>query len=143
MIKIQNLVEEAEKVARKAHEGQFRKDGVTPYITHPEAVANALASDGYNDECIAVAWLHDVVEDTKVTLQDLRDIGFPYEIVNAVDCLTRRPGQNIMYYLGIIRRTYLAITVKLYDIHHNMSCFKKQEGSLWDKYQLCLWYLKR
>jgi hypothetical protein len=56
----------AEQIARKAHVNQFRRDGVTPYITHPEAVVKKLGTE--SDDVLAVAWLHDVLEDTCVTV---------------------------------------------------------------------------
>lgn len=68
-----NLIERAVAIAMKAHEGQTRADGVTPYVTHPIAVAlNVARLDGVQEEHIAAALLHDVLEDTDVTEETLR-----------------------------------------------------------------------
>lgn len=57
-----DLVTLASSIARKSHDGQFRRNGTTPYITHPEAVARSL--EGEHPNVIAAAWLHDTLEDT-------------------------------------------------------------------------------
>ena len=69
------MIARAYDVAERAHEGQLRKSG-EPYITHPLAVAAILAGLSLDDVTIAAALLHDAVEDTGVTLDDLeRDFG--------------------------------------------------------------------
>jgi len=72
------------EIAYEAHEGQTRWSG-EPYITHPEAVAAAVITE---DEKI-VAWLHDVVEDTNVTLEDLMGEGFSGDVIDGVDAMTK------------------------------------------------------
>ncbi|MBM4574952.1 HD domain-containing protein [Rhodococcus hoagii] len=104
----------AQTIARAAHHGQTDKAGV-PYIHHPERVAAAVAD---NDTAVAVAWLHDVVEDTTVTLSDLEALFSP-EIVDAVDAVTRRPGETPDTYYQRVRQNALAVTVKLADIADN------------------------
>ncbi|MDF2572046.1 MAG: hypothetical protein K0R55_3650 [Sporomusa sp.] len=74
-------------LATKAHAGQVDKAG-KPYLLHPIAVADMLKAE---EEKI-VALLHDVVEDTSLTLIDLRNEGFPDRIVEAVDAITKRSG---------------------------------------------------
>ena len=59
-----NIIDIAKEIATNAHKGLFRRDGITPYITHPEAVAASL--EGEHPDVIATAWLHDVLEDTDV-----------------------------------------------------------------------------
>lgn len=106
-------------VATIAHAGQFRRDGITPYITHPEAVANLLE----NNELKCVAWLHDVLEDTKVTSKDLVSVGISQPIVKAVLCLTNRLLDNYLTYIRYIKNERPdLILVKLADIQHNLSC---------------------
>lgn len=107
----------ARAIATKAHDGQFRRDGVTPYITHPEAVASRLA----DDEAKAVAWLHDILEDTKLTAGDLAQIGFGGEIIKAVVALTKDGSTSYEAYLHGVRRNHLARRVKIADILHNIS----------------------
>lgn len=115
-----NLVDLAEKVARKAHEGQFRRDGVTPYITHSEAVAKSL--EGESEQVIATAWLHDVLEDTEVTDLELAKIGFPAHVIACVSELSRSGGIS---YKAFIRHIALCCEdtrkVKIADILHNLS----------------------
>lgn len=66
-----DLIDTARELARRAHQGQTRKDGVTPYIEHPLAVAATLSGYGYDDETVAAGLLHDVIEDTDVDAADL------------------------------------------------------------------------
>lgn len=56
-------IETAEKIARELHEGQFRADGVTPYIEHPKAVAELVKEYGGSEKSVCVAWLHDIMEE--------------------------------------------------------------------------------
>lgn len=83
----------AAAVARTAHAGQTDKAG-QPYLAHPARVAAAVAHTGADAEVQAAAWLHDVVEDTSVTLDDLTAMGFSRRVVDAVDALTRREHES-------------------------------------------------
>lgn len=56
-------IETAEKIARQLHEGQFRADGVTPYIEHPKVVADLVKEYGGSEKSVCVAWLHDIMEE--------------------------------------------------------------------------------
>lgn len=111
--------EKAEKLARTAHRKQFRRDGVTPYIVHPERVAKRLR--GASDFVLAAAWLHDVVEDTDLTIEEISQQGFPVEITAAVDLLTKRTGQSRDDYLNAVRGNEIARKVKIADIIDNLS----------------------
>ncbi|NRD80225.1 bifunctional (p)ppGpp synthetase/guanosine-3',5'-bis(diphosphate) 3'-pyrophosphohydrolase [Bacillus sp. BRMEA1] len=66
------MIEKALEFAAKAHEGQVRKTNNTPMITHPIQVAEILKANGFADEVVAAGYLHDTVEDTDVTLEDIR-----------------------------------------------------------------------
>lgn len=66
------LLERAMLLALRAHEGQMRKDAPMPYIVHPVEVALILARQGFSDTVLAAALVHDVVEDTTVSLADVR-----------------------------------------------------------------------
>jgi (p)ppGpp synthase/HD superfamily hydrolase len=66
------MVEKALHIASKAHEGQYRKLTEIPYITHPVAVGMLLMKAGYPDNVVAAGILHDTVEDTSLTLEDLK-----------------------------------------------------------------------
>lgn len=109
-----SITQAAQRIATVAHTGQVDKAG-RPYITHPARVAARVAGD---DHAVAVAWLHDVVEDTTVTLTDLGE-QFPAEVVAAVDALTRRDGEEPAEYYARVRRIPLALTVKLADLADN------------------------
>jgi (p)ppGpp synthase/HD superfamily hydrolase len=115
----------AEHIARKAHAEQLRRDGVTPYITHPEAVARRLF--GESDEVIATAWLHDVLEDTSVTAEILRTSGIPAQVVNAVVRLTKSSEHSYEFYLAGVRENEIARKVKVADMLHNLSDAPTQE----------------
>jgi len=110
-------LETAIQLAKKAHAGQKDKAG-KPYFSHLERVA---ASVHGNDEKI-VAYLHDILEDTPTTEEDLRDIGFSEKIVNAVKILTKHTA-NISFpdpYFNKVKSNPLARKVKLADLSDNM-----------------------
>ncbi|HET0955135.1 TPA: GTP pyrophosphokinase [Streptococcus pneumoniae] len=112
----------AHEVAKKAHFGQIDRAGID-YIKHPEIVASFVATD----EEKAVAYLHDVIEDTSLTLLDLKKEGFSKNIkegfskniIEAVDILTKKKGQDYQSYLNLVKKNELARVVKLADLRHN------------------------
>lgn len=109
---------DADRLAEHAHRGQVDKAG-RPYINHPRAVAAMLLVDGHGVHAAMAGMLHDIVEDTFVTLADLRAAGYPAEVIDAVDSVTRRPGET---YMDMIRRAAahpLGRLVKLADNRHN------------------------
>ncbi len=107
------LTYKAMHIAYNAHHGQLDKSGA-PYIFHPIHLAEQM-----DDEisCCA-ALLHDVVEDTEVTLEDLRK-DFPEEVVEAVRLLTHIKGVPDAEYLTAIKANPIALKVKLADNAHN------------------------
>ncbi|MFL6125320.1 phosphohydrolase [Actinophytocola sp.] len=109
-------LDEAIQVARRAHEGQLDKSG-RPYIGHPLRVMGALR--GEHERMTAV--LHDVVEDTAVTLADLTELGCPPEVVAAVAAISKRPGEDQATYLARVSANPIARAVKRADIADNMS----------------------
>lgn len=100
--------------AKKAHFGQTDRAGID-YIKHPETVASFVTTD----EEKAVAYLHDVIEDTTLTLLDLKKEGFSKNIIEAVDILTKKKGQDYQSYLNLVKTNELARVVKLADLRHN------------------------
>ena len=139
----------AMEIAAKAHEGQFRWDGKTPYISHPAAIALAIGKP-YQDtgmtqlvkDMVAAAWLHDVVEDTPLTIADLRVAGISETVLSAVELLTKRDGEDYLTYLLRLKSDPIALKVKVEDIKHNMSTLdKKKKKSMYEKYQLALYIL--
>lgn len=106
----------ATMLASVAHRGQVDKAG-KPYIDHVRAVAEALEPHG--ELAMTAGWLHDVVEDTDYTLDDLRRFDMPAAVVSAVDSVTRREGET---YMDMIRRAAadpLGRLVKLADNANN------------------------
>ena len=103
----------AMQIAYDAHHGQLDTSG-TPYIFHPMHVAEQM-TDEYST-CVAL--LHDVVEDTNLTLEQLQP-EFPAEIIDALQLLTHAPNTPYLDYLQPIRNNPIALKVKLADIAHN------------------------
>ena len=103
-------------VATRAHKGQVRKDG-TDYISHPVRVA--VRCDTKEQKIVAL--LHDVVEDTDMTLDELRELGFDRHIIEAVDAMTKRPGEVYLdEFIPRCKADPIARVVKLADIDDNM-----------------------
>ncbi len=103
-------------IAANAHQGQKTRYGETA-ILHPLRIMMSMITE---DEKIT-AILHDVIEDSDWTLDDLRNEGFSAEIVEAVDCLTKREGEDYMDYIDRTKRTSLSQTVKIGDLEDNMN----------------------
>lgn len=98
----------------KAHDGAVDKVGV-PYVFHPLAVAEQM--DDENSTILAL--LHDVVEDTEYTYQDILKLGVPLEVVEALRLLTHEREEDYFDYIKRIKTNSLATKVKLGDIKHN------------------------
>lgn len=112
---IEVWIEKMRNIAHAAHHGQKRNDG-RPYIEHPERVAAAV-----EDRLKPIALGHDLIEDTKVTLKDLKRVGFPSYIIDAIDLLTHRKNEPNLSYWGKIKTNSDAKTVKLVDINDNVN----------------------
>ncbi len=130
------LTKKALLIAEQAHAGQYRNDGVTPYIVHPLAVAENFKDD---EMAICAALLHDVIEDSYITSDDLLKMGIPYIIVRAVVLLTKQKGQPYINYLLNIKDDPIATKVKIKDIEHNIQTVS---GNLKAKYELALYLLE-
>ena len=85
------LVTDAFELAGDAHRGQLRKDDGSPYITHPIAVADLLDDAGFDDDVIAAALLHDVVEDTDMALGEIAE-RFCERVAELVEALSEDDG---------------------------------------------------
>lgn len=103
------------EIAMKAHAEQVDKAG-EPYVNHLLAVASNFAED---DMRHITALLHDIVEDTGTTLQDLHVYGFPDEVVDAVNAITKRYGEPYDEYISRVKSNALARDVKVSDMRHN------------------------
>lgn len=102
------------------HRGQVDKAGRDYLHAHVADVVRRLALAGERDpEAYAVAWLHDVVEDTPVTIDDLRAHGLPEAVIEAVDAISHRLGEPRRDYYARVRANPLALRVKLADLDSN------------------------
>lgn len=108
-------LEEAIRLAVEAHRGQKDRNGA-PYILHPLRVMARVKTD----EEMTVAILHDTVEDTEWTFERLREAGFAENVVEAVDCLTKRDGESYDSLIERARTNPLARRVKIADLEDNM-----------------------
>lgn len=109
----------AQAIAYAMHNKQTDKAG-EPYIDHVTTVAitvRALYPDDARVE--TVAWLHDVIEDTPMTLEELRAFGFGEDIIDAVDAITHQPNERRDAYYVRVAANPLAVIVKRADISHN------------------------
>lgn len=113
---LQILIDQAKNVAKAAHLGQTRRGGGDYFENHVEPVALSV-----EDRLKPIAYLHDVVEDTEVTLDDLRQAGFPSYVLIAVDLLTHKNNEPNISYWTAIAGNKDAATVKIKDIKHNLS----------------------
>lgn len=107
------LTNKAMKIAYKAHHGQTDCSGV-PYIFHPFHVAEQMTDE--ISTCVAL--LHDVVEDTSVTLEELTN-DFPKEVTDALCLLTHDPSRDYFEYVRMIKTNPIAAAVKRADLDHN------------------------
>ena len=109
------MLKKAMELAEKAHQGQLDKGG-NPYILHPVRVMERCETE--TEKIIAV--LHDVIEDSDYTLEDLKKEGFSEIILEALVCLTHREGEGYMEYIERICQNTLATRVKYADLQDNM-----------------------
>ena len=107
-------IEKALQIAAKAHEGQKDKEGL-PYILHP--LRAMMSVEGEEAQIVAV--LHDVIEDTSVTADELRRAGFSEKVVAAVLCVTHRKDEPYVDYVVRCKGNEVARQVKLADLADN------------------------
>ena len=133
------ILERAMQIATEAHEGELRRDG-TPYVDHPLRVMAALTTAGFSEKVQAVGVMHDVFEKSELfSFADLRQEGFPVDVVGALELLTKprldkaqkallTPEEKAERYKRYIQRLIyasdtpagqMAIPVKIEDINDN------------------------
>ena len=111
-----DLTKKAMLIAYRQHSCASDRSGL-PYVFHPYHLAEQMGDDEY---AICAALLHDVVEDTDMTLEDLEHQGFPAEVIDALKCLTHEEGVPYLgKYIEDIKANPLARKVKLADLRHN------------------------
>jgi (p)ppGpp synthase/HD superfamily hydrolase len=136
-------LERAIEIAAKAHAGQVDKAG-QPYVLHPLRMMLAVTTP----EARIAAVLHDVVEDTAVTLDELRAEGFPASVLEAVEALTKREGEDYEAFIRRVAPNPIAREVKLADLRDNSDLSRIAEPTERDrerirKYQRAIAYLER
>ena len=102
------------KLCFEAHKNQTDKSGV-PYVFHPFHLAEQMSSE----ITVITALLHDVVEDTDYTIDDLREMDFGEEVIEALALLTHDDSEPYMDYVARIKENPIARAVKLADLEHN------------------------
>lgn len=116
------LTKKALKLSFQAHKEQVDKGGM-PYVFHPFHLAEQMDAE----ETVAVALLHDVVEDTEYTLQEIADMGFPKTVVEALKLMTHDLSVPYMDYVAKIKGNPVAKAVKLADLRHNSDLSRLNE----------------
>ena len=124
MGRIVATLEQAIELAVKHHKGQYDKGG-KPYILHPLRLMMSVDTD---DEKI-VAVMHDLVEDTHITIAYLRTAGFSEKVLSALDCVTNRDNEDYESFIERIAQNPLATKVKLADLEDNMDLSRISEPS--------------
>ncbi|MDJ0617580.1 MAG: hypothetical protein QNJ63_12690 [Calothrix sp. MO_192.B10] len=127
-------IQRALEIAVSAHKGQQQRNGL-PYVLHPLTLMFAVSSM----EAKIAAVLHDVVEDSTWALEDLRAEGFSESVVQAIDCLTHREGEEYEAYIERVSVNEIAREVKLADLTDNMNLcripdLKQRDLSRLEKY---------
>jgi (p)ppGpp synthase/HD superfamily hydrolase len=128
-------------IASNAHLNQLDKGG-RPYILHPLHVMNKVSHLG--DDYMMAAVMHDVLEDSDVTIHDLAKHGFNVKVVYAVAVLQHDEGLPYMDYIMLLATNPIARAVKIADLEHNMDISRMDgfNSSLLKKYQKAYKYLK-
>jgi (p)ppGpp synthase/HD superfamily hydrolase len=116
------LTKKAMKVAFEAHKNQTDKTGL-PYIYHPVHLAEQMT----DEVTTCAALLHDVAEDTDITLEALAEMGFDSEILAILRLLTHDEAVPYMEYVRKIKTNPLAVQVKLADLRHNSDLTRLDE----------------
>ena len=109
------MIKKAFRICCEAHSGQTDKTGL-PYCLHPVHLSYQMGDD---ENAVITALLHDVAEDTDITLSDLEQEGFNKEIIKALTLLTHDPKIPYMEYIENIKANELAKKVKIADLTHN------------------------
>lgn len=141
---MKSLLGRAIEIATLAHSGQVDKGG-RPYILHPLWVMNKVRHLG--DDYMIVGVLHDVVEDSEWTINELRNEGFSDEVTTALYLLTHTKDQSYDDYIKSISLNPLARAVKIRDLEHNtkitrLKGLRKKDFDRMEKYHRAYVYLK-
>ena len=116
------ILQKAIEIATEAHKNQRDRAG-KPYIGHISRVMQA----GETQEERIAGILHDIVEDTAWSFEDLLNIGIPIDIVDAIRCLTKMENEPYDQFIERVKTNPIAIAVKLNDLHDNMDMTRLPE----------------
>jgi (p)ppGpp synthase/HD superfamily hydrolase len=135
-------LEKAISIALCAHQGQKDQAGA-PYILHPLRVMLKMDSE----EEMMAAVLHDTIEDTAWTLEDLKQEGFPMELLEVLDQVTRRTGEPYEEFIVRAQVNPMARKIKLADLEDNLDCTRIRQVTEPDlarikRYHAAWWSLK-
>ena len=131
-----NYIGIAREIATEAHSGQKRKYTGEDYINHPRRVAKKFSTE----DSQVIAWLHDVLEDSDFTAEDILKRGIRQHCIEIVEYLTRQEGESYFNFIMRIKERHQAKVIKIADIKDNL--INSKEGSLKDKYMLALYILE-
>lgn len=136
------MLEKAIQIAVNAHKGQTDKAG-KPYILH---LLRVMLKGSNDDEAICGV-LHDILEDTNWTISDLRKEGFSEEIINALQCVTKKDNEPYSEFISRISKNPLATKVKLNDLEDNMdksrlNNINEKDLQRFEKYSIAYKFLK-
>lgn len=140
-------IERAIEIAHEVHKGQTRFDG-SPYINHPLRVMGTVAAQGHSELTQIVAVLHDTVEDSALTLVDISKEGFSDAVINPLDLLTKRIGDDYDLYVARLVVNSRSMAVKRADLFDNMDLTglenpSRQRIETIEKYGRALLFLSR
>lgn len=135
------MTKKAIKLMFEKHKDQVDKSGM-PYVFHPFHLAEQMD----DEETTITALLHDIVEDTDTTFEDLRELGFSDNIINALKLMTHDKNIDYFEYVKNISKNPIARKVKIKDLEHNMDTSRLDEVTDKDlervkKYKKCYKYL--
>ncbi len=131
-----SLTNKAMKIAYNAHHGQLDCNGV-PYIFHPYHLAEQMS----DEITVCVALLHDVAEDTDITIEQLEK-DFPKEVTEALKLLTHNAGTDYFEYIRAIKNNPVAKAVKVADLIHNSDQSRITDGEAVSAEKLEYWNKK-
>ena len=115
------------KICFEAHKNQTDKSGM-PYVFHPFHLAEQMV----DEKTTVVALLHDVIEDTEYTIDDLKNMGFSDDILSAIALMTHTDGVPYMEYVAKIKTNSIAKAVKLADLRHNSDMSRLDKVTIHD-----------
>ena len=121
------MTKKALKLCFEAHKDQLDKSGL-PYVFHPFHLAEEMK----DEDTTVVALLHDVVEDSDLTPDDLKAHGFSEKVIEAVALMTHDPATPYMDYVAKIKENPIAKAVKLADLRHNSDMTRLEAPTEWD-----------